>query len=157
MRGCHPSTQGIDLDFFLFIFFGFSSLGSCQFLFPFSDPFLSWAVNAKLKHWTKFDGLSFVLSGVAKTQLNVGSYICADMGWSRLLKIIGLFCKRTLWKRLYSAKGTYNFKEPTNRSHLISWFDLTSRYKLQHVNSPQGGSEWEGDKYFQECKLSEEL
>jgi len=38
---------------------------------------------------------------------------------SRLLKIIGLFCKRALEKRLYSAKETYNFKEPTNRSHPI--------------------------------------
>jgi len=36
---------------------------------------------------------------------------------SRLLKITGLFCKRALWKRRYSAKETYNFKEPTNRSH----------------------------------------
>ena len=39
---------------------------------------------------------------------------------SRLLKITGLFCKRSLWKRLYSAKETYNFKEPINRSHPIS-------------------------------------
>jgi len=38
---------------------------------------------------------------------------------SRLLKFIGLFCKRALWKRRYSAKETYNFKEPTNRSHPI--------------------------------------
>jgi len=38
---------------------------------------------------------------------------------SRLLKIIGLFCKRALQKRRYSAKETYNFKEPTNRSHPI--------------------------------------
>jgi len=38
-------------------------------------------------------------------------------GTSRLLKIIGLFCKRALWKRLYSAKETDSFKEPTNRSH----------------------------------------
>jgi len=38
---------------------------------------------------------------------------------SRLLKITGLFCKRALSKRLYSAKETYNFKEPTNRSHPI--------------------------------------
>ena len=38
---------------------------------------------------------------------------------SRLLKIIGLFCKRALSKRRYSAKETYNFKEPTNRSHPI--------------------------------------
>ena len=38
---------------------------------------------------------------------------------SRLLKMIGLFCKRALEKRRYSAKETYNFKEPTNRSHPI--------------------------------------
>ena len=36
---------------------------------------------------------------------------------SRLLKIIVLFCKRAPQKRLHSAKETYNFKEPTNRSH----------------------------------------
>jgi len=39
---------------------------------------------------------------------------------SRLLKIIGLFCNRALWKRLYSAKETCHFKEPTNRSHPIA-------------------------------------
>jgi len=38
---------------------------------------------------------------------------------SRLLRIIGLFCKRAVWKRRYSAKETYNFKEPNNRSHPI--------------------------------------
>jgi len=38
---------------------------------------------------------------------------------SRFLQIIGLFCKRALWKRWYSAKETYNFKERTNRSHPI--------------------------------------
>ena len=38
---------------------------------------------------------------------------------SRLLKIIGLFCKRALFKRLYYAKENHNFKEPTNRSHPI--------------------------------------
>ena len=37
----------------------------------------------------------------------------------RLLKIRGLFCRRAQQKRRYSAKETYNFKEPTNRSHLI--------------------------------------
>jgi len=36
---------------------------------------------------------------------------------SRLLKIIGLFCKRALYKRRYSAKETYNFDEPTHCSH----------------------------------------
>jgi len=38
---------------------------------------------------------------------------------SRLHEIIGLFCQKALQKRLYSAKETYNFKEPTNRSHPI--------------------------------------
>jgi len=39
---------------------------------------------------------------------------------SRLPKNIGLFCKRALYKRLYSAKETYIFEEPTNNSHSIS-------------------------------------
>jgi len=38
---------------------------------------------------------------------------------SRILKIIGLFCKRALQKRLYYEKETYNFKEPTSRCHPI--------------------------------------
>jgi len=38
---------------------------------------------------------------------------------SRLLKIIGLFCKRALQKRPIFSEETYNFKEPTNRSHPI--------------------------------------
>jgi len=28
----------------------------------------------------------------------------------------GLFCERALYKRRYSAKETYNLKEPTNRN-----------------------------------------
>ena len=39
---------------------------------------------------------------------------------SRLLTIIGLFCKRALLKSRFSAKETYNLKEPTNCSHPIS-------------------------------------
>ena len=38
---------------------------------------------------------------------------------SRLLKIIGLICKRALQKKLYCAKETCNVKEPTNRGHPI--------------------------------------
>ena len=37
----------------------------------------------------------------------------------RLPKNTGLFCKRALLKRLYSAKETYVFKKPTNHSHPI--------------------------------------
>ena len=36
---------------------------------------------------------------------------------SRIDKITGLFCKRDLLKRRYSAKETYNFVDPTDRSH----------------------------------------
>jgi len=46
-------------------------------------------------------------------------HCCGVATISGLLKIIGLFCKRALQKRLYSAKETYNFKEPTNRSHAM--------------------------------------
>jgi len=44
---------------------------------------------------------------------------------SRLLKITGLFCKRTLQKRLYSAKETYDFRDPTRQSHPIRHTCLT--------------------------------
>ena len=50
------------------------------------------------------------------------SSICVTYGVatiSRLLKMIGLFYKRALYKRLYSAKEIYNFEEPTNHSHPI--------------------------------------
>jgi len=45
---------------------------------------------------------------------------------SRPLKIISLFCKRALSKRLYSAKEIYNFKQPANRSHPIGSIRLSS-------------------------------
>ena len=38
---------------------------------------------------------------------------------SRIDKITGLFCKRALQKRLYSAKETCIFDAPTNNSHPI--------------------------------------
>jgi len=38
---------------------------------------------------------------------------------SRMLKNIGLFCKRALQKRPIFCKETYIFKHPTNRSHPI--------------------------------------
>ena len=38
---------------------------------------------------------------------------------SRIDKMIGLFCKRALYKRRYSAKETCHFIDPTDRSHPI--------------------------------------
>ena len=46
---------------------------------------------------------------------------------SRLLKIEGVCGKRDLQKRLYSAKETHNFKEPTHRSHPI-W--MACKFKI---------------------------
>ena len=47
---------------------------------------------------------------------------------SRLLKMIGLFCKRALQKRLYSAKETYNFI--IDYYHLYVWHDSWSQTLL---------------------------
>jgi len=57
------------------------------------------------------------------TKKRLGRY--GGAGISRLLKIIGLFCKIALWKRLCSAKETYNLKEPTYRSHPICTYTCT--------------------------------
>jgi len=43
-------------------------------------------------------------------QINLASLSYWVATTSRLLEITGLFCKRALWKRRYSAKETYNFK-----------------------------------------------
>jgi len=42
---------------------------------------------------------------------------------SRIDKIIGLFCKRALYKRQYSAEETYNLVDPTDRNHPIDESD----------------------------------
>jgi len=52
--------------------------------------------------------------------MSCGVYYAVVMT-SRLLKIIGLFCKRDQQKRRYFAKDTYNFKEHTNPSHPIAF------------------------------------
>jgi len=63
---------------------------------------------------------------------------------SRLLKMIGLFCrtsslfkvsfcKRAQEKRLYSAKETCNFVEPTNRSHLVTPCGMPKRSVTKSV------------------------
>jgi len=39
---------------------------------------------------------------------------------SRIDKMIGLFCKRALQKRRYSAKEIYNLIDPTDHSHPIA-------------------------------------
>ena len=51
------------------------------------------------------------------TTIQCSSYGVATM--SRILKNIGLFCKRDLQKRPIFCKETYIFKHPTHRSHPI--------------------------------------
>jgi len=57
----------------------------------------------------------------------LGAYGLATI--SRLLQIIGLFCKRALSKRLHSAKETNDFKEPTHCSHPIFVAAIPSPYQ----------------------------
>ena len=45
---------------------------------------------------------------------------CGVASISRLLKITGLFCRISSLLKGFFAKETYNFKEPTTRSHPIS-------------------------------------
>ena len=54
---------------------------------------------------------------VCVSEREIGKEIERDRGYGvasydRLLKIIGLFCKRDLLKRRYSAKETCSCKEP---------------------------------------------
>ena len=54
--------------------------------------------------------------------------LCGVATISRLLKIIGLFCRRALSKRRFSAIETDNLKEPINRSHpIVSWTEKKER------------------------------
>ena len=60
---------------------------------------------------------------------------------SRIDKIIGLFCKRTLYKRRYSAKETYHLIDPTNRSHPKSItlpFDSPENTRVHLHDNPPG-------------------
>jgi len=61
---------------------------------------------------------SFINLGFTEWNSKQTQYEVATI--SKLLKIAGLFAERALWKRIYSAKETCNFKEPTNRSHPIA-------------------------------------
>jgi len=62
-------------------------------------------------------GVSTPEKGRSRYRVILRDYGVASI--SRLLKMMDLLCKRALWNRLYSAKETYDLKEPTNRSHPI--------------------------------------
>jgi len=54
---------------------------------------------------------------------------------SRIDEIIGLFCKRALYKRRYSAKETYTLIDPTNRSHPSYLIVSSSSWPLPHSDT----------------------
>jgi len=60
---------------------------------------------------------------------------------SRMLKNIGLFCKRALQKRPVFCKETCIFKHPTHRSHPIvvrnGYFFLVRSDGLNHFRAPR--------------------
>jgi len=69
-------------------------------------------------------------------RIRVAGMNCGVASLKLYLKIIGLFCKRELIKRQYSAKETYNFKEPTNRSHPIVVFHISKSHTAHIHESP---------------------
>ena len=69
--------------------------------------------------WVTCDLWCVCLRVSAYVSLSLCAYEYGVATMSRLLKIIGLFCKRALYKRLYSAKEIHHFKGPTHRSHPI--------------------------------------
>jgi len=86
------------------------------------------------QHWAKSTCSKFVFQSFGQPRACLATSVTDTWEWrrlwfwiiwvwgatiSRLLKIIGLFCKGALWKRLCSAKETWTFKESTNRSHPI--------------------------------------
>ena len=81
--------------------------------------------------------LTFYVQVCMHNHTRVCRYTYGVATMSRLLQIIGLFCKRALQNRLYFAKETYNFKKPTNRSHPIcvnpSW-NMLHTYKYVRVH-----------------------
>ena len=56
---------------------------------------------------------------VCECELDISKYRYGVAMLNRLLNIIGLFCRISSLSCGSFAKETYNFKEPTNRSHHI--------------------------------------
>jgi len=61
---------------------------------------------------------------------NKRHHCCGVATMSRRLRSKGLFCKRATCKRLYFAKETYNFQDPTNRSHPIEIVETCVQIKM---------------------------
>jgi len=86
--------------------------------------------HKKFRSRPPFEKFSSAAPHAVCDQISPKSVLYGVATISRLLKITGLFCKRALYKRLYSAKENYNFKEncnfkePTNRSHPLAIYTV---------------------------------
>jgi len=100
---------------------------TCQYLLHMCDMILSHVWHGTPgHHWW---GILWVCRFIHRCD-TTPSYGVDTM--SRLFKMIGLFCKRALQKRRYSAKEPYNCKEPTNRSHRICAIWLIHTCAMTH-------------------------
>ena len=72
-------------------------------------------------HRVYIKGTTLVSRVRTRRQLLMSLYDYGVALVSRIDKMIGLFCKRALYKRRYSAKETCHFIDPTDRSHPISY------------------------------------
>ena len=86
-----------------------------------------------------------------------------EMLLSRIDEIIGLFCKRALQKRRYSAKETCEFIHPTDHSHLIGSYPLGRHEsasfewcRLMQKNRQENCEIWRSE-YFKSDLLLERL
>ena len=121
-HGIFSCTSFLFIFFWLFFVCSFCSALNLYTYFFFVGLFWFFVLNSFCCLWNRhiscscivrtfcFDWLKFVIWWLRLSYYGVVTI-------SRLLKIIGLFCKKALKKRLCSAKDTYNFKAPTNRSH----------------------------------------
>ena len=71
----------------------------------------------------------------------------------RIEKNIGLFCKRALQKRLYSAKETCNLVDPTDRSHPICMSHVTHMNESRHICTSYATYEWITSHMSRSCCL----
>ena len=91
---------------------------------PYTDP--QYIANIQETH-AQYTDPQYISSAPETDSHDTDSYGVALV--SRIDKIIGLFCKRALQKRQYSAKETYNFIDPTHRSHPIPECTVSSPKK----------------------------
>jgi len=88
-----------------------------QWLFV-SDVLYKSHLQKAIGFTTNTIAFCFVSDILYKISLTKSHYGVATI--SRMLKNIGLFCKRALQKRPVLCKETCIFKHPTNRSHPIA-------------------------------------